>query len=215
MKKSWILYGFAAVLVVAFALLWISSGDIARATTLLINLILGIAILVLIGAFLVAILGDIISEVPLWYRRLRGIPWQDHLNQLEADGKAVRSEYQASGALTVEDYTTGRLMHFIDIGSGRILCLYGQQYYEFEPIEDDPDLNQDRLFPTETFSVLRHARKDEVLALFPGSVVIEPTNCDPIVKPKKLIELGFRLKDGEIVSGSSLQAVERALKAAT
>jgi hypothetical protein len=213
-KKSWILYGFPAVLVVAFAVLWIASGDFARATILLINLLLGIAILVLIGALTVAILGDVVSEVPLWFRRSRGIPWQDHLNQLEADGKAIRSEYEASGALTVEDYTTGRLMHFIDIGNGKILCLYGQQYYEFEPISDDPDLNQARLFPTETFSLLRHSRNDEVLALFPGSVVLETTNCDPIVEPKKLIELGFQLRDGEIVSGSSLKAVERVLKVA-
>ena len=208
MKKSWIRYGLLAVLAITFILLWITSGDLVRATTVLV-------ILVLIGAFLVAILGDVISEVPLWYRRFRGIPWKDHLNQLEADGDAIRKEYKASRALTVEDFATGCLMHFIDIGSGRILCLYGQQYYEFEPIDDDPDVNQARQFPTETFSLLRHAKKDEVLALFPGSVVLEPTICDPIVKPKKLMSLGFQVTDGEIVSGSSLQDVERALKAAT
>ena len=208
MKKSWIRYGLLAVLAVTFTVLWIASGDFVHAAIALI-------ILVLIGAFLVAIAGDVITEVPLWYRRFRGIPWNDHLNRLEADGKAIRENYQAVRALTVEDFTTGSLLHFINIGGERILCLYGQQYYEFEPIDDDPDLNQARRFPTETFSLLRHAKKDEVIALLPGSVVLEPTICDPIVKPKKLVELGFQLKDGEIVSSWGLQAVERALQAAT
>jgi hypothetical protein len=151
----------------------------------------------------------------LWYRRFRGIPWEDHLNQLEANGDAKRHEYQANHALTVQGLTTGRLMHFIDIGSGKILFLYGQQYFVFEPIDDDPGRNQSRQFPTRSFSLLRHAKKDGVLALFPGSVTFDPTVCDPIVNPKKLLDLGFQLRDGEILSGSSLDAVERVLKAAT
>lgn len=200
--------GSLAVLVIVFVALWIASGDLVIAVTTL-------TVFVLLGAFLMAILGDIISEVPLWYRRLRGIPWADYLTQLEKSGDAVRFEYHANHALTVNDFTTGRLMHFIDIGSEGVLCLYGQQYYEFEPIDDDPDENQLRQFPTKTFSLLRRSKNDEVLALFPGSVVLEPTICESIVEPRKLMELGFRLVDGEIVSGSSLQAIERVLKAAT
>ena len=208
MKKNWIRNGFLAVLVITFGLLWIASGDPVRAATVLI-------LLVLIGAFLIAILRDIVLEVPLWYRRLRGVPWEEYLSQREAKGDAIRSEYQADRALTVEDFTTGRLMHFIDIGSGSILCLYGQQYYEFEPIDDDPEVNQARQFPTRTFSLLRQAKNDEVLALFPGSIVLDPIVCDPIVKPKKLLDLGFQLTDGEVVSGASLQAIEDVLKTAT
>lgn len=208
MKKKWIRYSLLTALLVLFGFLWIASGDFVRAVTVLV-------LLMLVGAFLVAILRDVISEVPRWYRRLSGIPWEDYLNQLETSGDAIRNQYHAHRALTVEDFTTGRLMHFIDIGNGEILFLYGQQYYEFEPIDDDPDENQPRQFPTETFSLLRHVKKDEVLALFPGRDVLEPAVCAPIVKPKRLLELGFQLTDGEIVSGSNLQAVERALKAAT
>ena len=197
-----------AILVVAFGVLWIASGDPIRAATVLV-------IVVLLGAFLVLILKDLVSEAVLWYRRLSGVPWEEHLKRLEAKGKAIREEYEAHSALTVEDHTTGRLMHFVDIGSGRILCLYGQSYYEFEPIDDDPEENQARQFPTRTFSVVRHAKKNEVLALIPGSDVLEPTICDPIVKPKKLLKLGFQLTDGEIVSELNLRDVERVLKAAT
>jgi len=205
---NWLGYGLLAILIATFVLLWLALGDLTGAILSLIVLLLG-------GGLAVAVLGYLISNAPTWFRYLRGVSWDDYLQQLEKTGKALREEYEASRALTVEDHTTGRLMHFVDIGSGRILCLYGQEYYEFEPIDDDPDWNQSRQFPTETFSLLRRAKNDEVLALFPGSVVLEPTTCDPIVKPQKLIELGFQLIDGEIVSGSSLQAVERVLKTAT
>ena len=67
MKKGWIRYALPTVLVVAFGVLWIASGDPIRAATVLV-------IVVLLGAFLVLILNDLISEAVLWYRRLRGVP---------------------------------------------------------------------------------------------------------------------------------------------
>jgi hypothetical protein len=207
-KKNWLGYGLLVLLIAIFVLLWLAMGDLTGAILSLIVLLLG-------GVLAVAVLSYLITNAPIWFSYLRGVSWDDYLQKLEKTGKALRENYEASRALTVADHTTGRLMHFIDIGGGRILCLYGQQYYEFEPIDDDPDLNQSRQFPTETFSLLRDVKKDEVLALFPGSVVLEPTTCDPIVKPKKLIELGFQLTDGEIVFGSSLEAVEHTLKTAT
>lgn len=205
MKKSWLGYALLAISAVVFILLWMTMGDPVGA-------ILSLAVLALGGALLIAVLGYFVSNVPAWFRRLRGISWDDHLGQLEADGEAVRENYRASRALTIEDLNTSSLVHFIDIGGGKVLCLYGQQYFDFEPITDDPDVNQPRQFPTKSFSLLRHAKNGEVLSLFPGSAVFDPTVCDPIVKLEKLFDLGFELRDGEIVSGSSLDAIERALE---
>ena len=207
MKKSWLGYGLFATLAVAFVLLWVTLGDPVGAIVSLVVLVLGIGLLI-------AIVGYFFANAPAWLRRLRGVSWDDHLHQLEAEGKAVREEYRALGALTVEELNTSALVHFIDIGGDKILCLYGQQYFDFEPISDDPEVNQPRQFPTESFSLLRHAKSGEVLSLFPGSTVVEPIVGDPIVKSAKLFDMGFKLHDGEIVSGTNLAAIERAIEAA-
>ncbi|MDH3614313.1 MAG: ABC transporter permease [Gammaproteobacteria bacterium] len=207
MKKKWLGYGLLAVIVVIYVLLWLAIGDPVGAFLSLIVLALG-------GGLILAILGYFSSNAPAWFRRLRGVSWDEHLRQLEANGEAVRDEYEAIRALTVEELNTSSLLHFVDVGGGKVLCLYGQQYFDFEPITDDPEVNQPRLFPTKKFSLLRHKKKGEVLSVFPGSDVFEPTVCHPITKPEKLFDLGFELKDGEIVSGLSLDVIERVMQAA-
>jgi hypothetical protein len=207
-KKSWLNYGLPGIVVLAFVLLWVAVEDPLGAFLSLVVLALG-------GGLVVAVFGYLVSNAPAWFRGLRGVSWDDYLKQLEANGEAVREEYYATGALTVEELNTSSLVHFVDIGGGRILCLYGQQHFDFEPIEDDPEVNQPRQFPTRDFALLRHVKRNEVLCLFPGSGVFEPIVCEPIAKPDHLFNLGFKLRDGEIVTGASLKAVERALKAST
>ncbi len=207
MNKRLIGYGVLFFVVVVFGLLWWKLGDPVGALLSLIVLSLGIGLLL-------AIVSYFAESFPGWLRRVRKVSWEDHVERLEAEGKAARNEYQAIGAVSVEDLNTGSLMHFIDIGEGRILCLFGQYYYEFEPIDDDSDLNQPRRFPTKQFALLRSVKNDEVLGLFPGPEVFEPIVFDPIVKLEKLFDMGFELKDGEIVTDTSLDAVKRAVAAA-
>ena len=207
LKKSWLGYGLLATLIAVFALLWLATGDLAGAILSLIVLVLG-------GGLAVAVLGYLFSNAPAWIRRLRGVSWDDYLLQLEKTGKALREEYEASRALTVEELHTSSLLHFIDIGDGKILCLFGQQYYDFEPITDDPEVNQPRLFPTTTFSLVRHHKRDEVISLVPGADVFEPTVCEPIIRPEKLYELGIELRNGEVISGVAFDDIERAIRAA-
>ena len=45
------------------------------------------------------------------------------------------------------------MTHFLELSDESVMCLYGQYLYEYEPIDDDPELNQPRLFPTSEFSV--------------------------------------------------------------
>jgi hypothetical protein len=206
MKRKWLGYGSIAGLVVTFATLWVITRDLMGA-------FLGLIVLALAGALLVAIASYFIMNIPSWLRRLRGVTWSDHVAQLEKTGKARREHYQTYRALTFEDLSTSCLVHLIDVGNDSLLCLYGQHYFDFEPIDDDPELNQARKFPTRTFSLLRHRKKGEVLEVYPESAVVEPTVCEPIRSHRKLIDLGIRLGDGELIRGVSFDAVESAIRA--
>lgn len=131
-------------------------------------------------------------------RRLKGQSDRDYLNELLAKGEAVTEHYTVNAAISFEDLSTGSQAHLLDIGNGNVMCLYGQYLYDYEPIEDDPEINQDRKFPTRQFSVVRRLKDAEILVLAPGAEVVEPRCLEnPDVKP--LHDLGFKLQDGEIV----------------
>jgi len=87
-KKNWLGYGLLALLVVVFGLLWAATGELIGAVLSIIVLALGIGLLV-------TVLGYFISNAPAWFRHFRGVSWEDHLEQLETKGEAVRDEYQA------------------------------------------------------------------------------------------------------------------------
>jgi hypothetical protein len=193
LMKTWLGYGMIAGSVVAFVALWTITRDVTGALLSLICLALAAALLIAVAAYPIV-------NAPHWLRRLRGITWSDHVKRLEEIGNAERQQYQTHRAVVVDDLATGRLVHLIDVGDDKILCLYGQEYYEYEPIDDDPDMNQPRRFPTRTFSLLRHKKKGEVLALFPGSDVVDPLVCEPSASEALLQTLGDKLKDGKLSS---------------
>jgi hypothetical protein len=193
--------------VVAFVALRVTIGDWVGA-------FLSLAILVLASTLLFAVVGYLWSNIPDWSRRLRGVSREDHLKSLEENGKAFREHYQTYRVVTFEDLRTSCLVHLIDMGDSKLLCLYGQRYYDFEPIEDHPEVNQCRKFPTKTFSLLRRRSDGEVLALFPGAEVVEPAVCEAIAAVPKAIEgLGLQFRDGEFVSGISFDEVEATCRA--
>ena len=203
------LLGYAPLGTIAlvFGVFWYLSGDLEEAakSTFMLLVVLG-----LFAAVTLLVVGILVS-IPGWLRTLRGITYDDHTRDLEERGKARREHFSATRAMTAEDHTISGLAHFLDIGDGRILCLRGQQYYDFEPIDDDPEVNQDRQFPTRDFEVLFRVKSGEVLDLYPGSQVFEPKLFDPVVDPEHLYELGLAFEDGEIVTGLSWEDVERAL----
>jgi hypothetical protein len=123
------LAGFVALLTV----LLLTTGDWVGA-------LWSSAVLVLALTLLLAVAGYLVSNLPAWLRRARGISREDHLKQLEGEGKALREHYRTDRAVTFQHLNTSSLVHLIDIGDRRLLCLHGQDYFEFEPIEDDPDL---------------------------------------------------------------------------
>ena len=181
-------------------------GDFVGAFLFLIVLSLGFALLAAVVIFIVGL-------VRTWIRESRGISWEDHLVKLEEDGKAVREHYEVLGAATLQDLTTSCLLHLLDIGDGRILCLHGQSYYDYEPFsdEEEPELNSERTFPTAKFSLIRHKKKSAVLGILPGTEVVEPALQAEIYDQRPLIDLGITIRDGEIATGTDLEAIARAV----
>jgi hypothetical protein len=206
MRKKRLGYGLIVGLPVAFAVLWIILEDWVGA-------LVSLSALSVAGAFVFAIAAYVFLNAPAWLRRFRGVSDLQHVEQLESSGQAQREHYETHRALTFEDFSTSGLVHLIDVGNDRLLCLYGQYYYDFEPSSGGPEVNQPRKFPTTTFSLLRHKKKNQILGLFPGSTVVEPTRCGPITSPAKLDDHGVRLEDGALLSGISFDAAERAVRA--
>jgi hypothetical protein len=198
-------FGFG--LFVVYAALWIASKDPLGALVALITYALLAALPIAVGAY-------VCLNAPGWWRGLRGETSEAYHERLEKAGKAAREHHETCRALTFEDYGTSCLVYVIEVGEGRLLCLHGQDYYSFEPCDDDedPEMNQPRKFPTSIFSLLRDKKKGKVLALYPGSVVVEPVVCNPIKSPRALHGLGIKLEDGEIVVGVTLDAVESAVR---
>jgi len=201
-------YGLIAGFVVAFVVLWLMTRDVTGA-------FLSLIVLVLAGVLFSAVAAYFVTNVPHWLRRLRGVTRSDYLEQLENTGEAEREHYEIHRALTFEDLTSGCLVHLLDVGGGRLLCLHGQNYFDFEPIEDDPETNQPRSFPTKTFALLRHKKSGEVLAVLPGPTVVDPVICSPITSHTRLHNLGIKLRDGELINAAPFHAVEHALRART
>lgn len=162
--------------------------------------------------FLFAISSYILLAAPGFVRWIRGISYKEHLSQLEKKGDAVREEFNSEHALTFEDLCTGCLVYFLDIGDKRVLCLHGQDYPNFEYMDDGSDENQKRCFPTRSFSILRHKTKGEILDLIPGNDVFEPVVCDDISNYNELSSSGLQLLDGKVFNDVNFDELVNKLK---
>ena len=144
-------------------------------------------------------------------RRMRFKTDEDFADaELEA-GRALTEHFNASRALSFEDLRTGCMVHFLELADGSVMCLYGQYLYEFEPIDDEPELNQPRRFPTSEFTIIRSRRDGQILDLRVGNDVIGTTLIEEPGDYDVIADLGFKLEDGEVVEGVTLDDVEAAL----
>lgn len=205
--KKWLVVALVVVVLGAFAFLGMKSGDFVLAFLAMLVILLGVGLLI-------AILGYVYSNTPLWWRKARGVSHGAHLADLEGAGKARREQYEARRALTFQDLNTMCVAYLIDVGDDCVLSLYGQHYYDFEPGEDNYGNPELRRFPTTQFSLLREVRSGDVLDVSPGSTVLEPRTLGEISATRSLHKLGFKAEDGQILKGISLDALEQALSPA-
>lgn len=68
----------------AFGALWLITRDVTGA-------FLSLIVLALVGALFSAVAAYFVANVPQWLRRLHGVTWSDHLEQLENVGEAERA----------------------------------------------------------------------------------------------------------------------------
>lgn len=144
-----------------------------------------------------------------FFRRIRGISDQEYIDQLLANGLAKLETYRVSAAITFEDLSTGCLCHILETGTDQAVCLYGQYLYDYAEISDDPDINQSRKFPTDNFKLVRRSKDGEVLRLDIGQNLIDEERIR-IPDLTRLYDLGFRLEDGEVVSGVQFKKIRAA-----
>lgn len=133
-------------------------------------------------------------------RLLKRQSYQEHIDELIKKGKATKKNYEVLSAISFEDLNTGSYVHLLQIKDSEFICLYGQYLYDYEPISDDPEINQARKFPTRSFSVVMKSKNSEIIDIAPGKEVLEPTVInDPNIQAAR--KLGIKLDDGELLSG--------------
>lgn len=126
-------------------------------------------------------------------------------------GRAARKTLNALRAVSFADLRTGCIAHFLELHDGSVMCLYGQYLCEFEPIDDDPELNRQRRFPTSEFSAVRFVKSGELLDFEVGGELVETEVVEEPDDYAVIANLGFNLEDGEIAEGVVFSQIEAAL----
>ncbi|HEY3963634.1 MAG TPA: hypothetical protein VGM05_03690 [Planctomycetaceae bacterium] len=152
------------------------------------------------GLLLVAMsVGALFLFNPWWANPFRRMTAEDILRQLEAQGLVVSSDFEARRAFGIEESDDEGLHYFLELGDGRVLYLTGQYLYDYEPISDEPELNQPRRFPCTAFTVRRHKTEGCVLEIVCRGTVIEPEFIAPPLTRRRRRSIS-PLQDGQILS---------------
>lgn len=104
---------------------------------------------------------------------------EQRLRQLESLGLLDSAEFRVTRAFGVQEFEDEGLHFYLELADGRVLFLSGQYLYDFEPITDDPDVNQPRLFPCSEFTVRRHRKEGWVADMQCRGIVLEPELVAP------------------------------------
>jgi len=103
----------------------------------------------------------------------------ERIAKLEAEGLVERRKFRAARAFGVQEFEDEGLHYYLELAGGGVLFLSGQYLYDYEPISNDPEVNQPRLFPCEEFEVLRHKEAGYVVGIQCNGLVLEPEVIAP------------------------------------
>jgi hypothetical protein len=141
---------------------------------------------------------------------------EEHLAELMRRDLIVESSFTATRVFGVEEYEDEGSHYFLELADGLgILALCGQYLYHYEPISDDPELNQPRSFPCTSFTVRRHRTEHYVIDLVCGGDVIEPEVMASGRVIERWLRDGFTPEDGTILTGIGFDELKRSRAGAT
>ena len=104
---------------------------------------------------------------------------EERVREIEEAGLLASTAFRATRAFGVGESEDEGLHYFLELDDGRVLFLSGQYLYDYEPIADDPEVNQPRSFPCTQFTVRRHREADYVVDILRGGTVLEPEVVAP------------------------------------
>lgn len=116
---------------------------------------------------------------PKGARPFDGRSAEEHLRELEQRGLLESTTFRATRAFGVAEFEDEGLHYFLELADGAVLFLSGQYLYDYEPIADDPDVNQPRTFPCSEFTVRRHRTEGYVADVLCTGDVLEPEVMAP------------------------------------
>lgn len=143
---------------------------------------------------------------------LRRRSLEEQLAELDVKGLLLRQPFQARRAFCVNEFEDEGPHYFAELTDGRVLYLNGQYLYDYEPIDNDPEVNQPRAFPCSKFEVLRHKAAGYALHVVCEGHVLEP---EVIAAPfaRQTLRAGIP-EDGKIFDAGSYERLKRQFAAA-
>ena len=119
------------------------------------------------------------------------------IKELEEQEQLSQQSFQAKRVFQIEEFEDEGSHYMIELLSGSVLYLNGQYLYDYEQIDDDPELNQLRTFPCTDFTIQRHKSEGYVVDILCRGAVLEPECIAPPFE-KKAFKQGLIPEDGHI-----------------
>jgi hypothetical protein len=167
----------------------------------------------LVGPAIVLVLFALLATA-MWLFNPRGsdpfgrMSPEEHIRELERLLLLESTTFRATRAFGIEEFEDEGLHYYLKLVDGRVLFLSGQYLYQFEPITDDPDVNQPRSFPCSEFTVRRHTKEGYVVDMICGGVVLEPEVMAPAFSGSDWREHRVP-EDGQIITNPGYDDLKR------
>jgi len=138
---------------------------------------------------------------------LSGKSVAEQIAELESQGLLVSETFQATRAFQVEEFEDEGSHYFIELADRGVLYLNGQYLCDYEPITDDPELNQPRRFPCSRFTVQRHKTAGYVVDIVCTGEVL-PVECEAPPFDKTDGKRGLIPEDGQVFRDRSYEQLK-------
>jgi hypothetical protein len=133
---------------------------------------------------------------------------ESFMQELAAKGLLVSSEFRATRALRIAEFDDEGSHYFIELENGSVLYLNGQYLYDYEPIDDDPEVNQPRNFPCTEFTVHRHKVEGYVVEIVCRGRVLDPEITAPAFE-KVDKRRGALFGDGQVLTDRTYEQIRQ------